>query len=184
MAEHIAMMTRTKKGYAVREYFREARDERDANQDTDAIINQFPELRLMREMLNTIADARMEAEHAKTLAAHAQQTALLAQKNALQMWQNQQWITIRQYVSMYRIERQLPEGHMRMAYGVWLTKYCRDRGYPVYDVAPVGVRWKQENQYPTWAIHETLPGWLSRREGQAPLHITEDGVYYGAEEAH
>jgi hypothetical protein len=102
----------------------------------------------------------------------------LAQSNALEALAGQQWVTIRQYVSIHHMVRQLPPGTYQQQYGRWLTGYCREKGLPIYKQQSEQY---QEWSYPVWAIQQTLHAWLGRRDAQGPitdLSIEDDGVWY------
>lgn len=109
-----------------------------------------------------------QAEHERAL--------IETQKLALEALAAQQWMTIRQYVAIHQMVRQLPPGTEQQQYGRWLAGYCQEQGLPIY---------KQESErykewtYPVWTIQQTLYGWLARRHGQGRitnLEIGEDGV--------
>ena len=76
---------------------------------------------------------------------------------------SQQWITIRQYVYKYGLDRQLPRNEASR-YGRYLTRYCHTKGIPVYDKpSPM---FGHENEYPENIIRTTLPRWFARRSAQ------------------
>src|SRR3990167_992469 len=79
MAEHISMMTRTKKGRQVREYFRNARDQRDAY-----AMNQMPRQLTSAQMFLAQAKAMVEIEERQEVIESrqgAQEAALAAIKD-------------------------------------------------------------------------------------------------------
>lgn len=83
---------------------------------------------------------------------------------------NQQWLTVRKYVFLHGLERQMPPSACK-AYGTFLTGYCLENGIPVDDQPVADRQWGKENSYYAEAIAKTLPGWLIRQYGQPPLAI-------------
>jgi prophage antirepressor-like protein len=120
-----------------------------------------PAIQMLIDMAIRLDEARSVADEAK---AQAQQ----AQDAAIQALHGQQWLTIRQYVAIYRLDRQLPKP-LQAQYGKWLTGYCLEKGLPVYENRSAN-GW-EEHTYPIWSIQTTLDTWLARRHGQAPLAI-------------
>ena len=88
-----------------------------------------------------------------------------AQQTALQAIHGQQWLTVRQYVAVFNLTRQLPPGTAQQQYGRYLTGYCQEHNLPVYKEKAIGI-WKEENTYWIKAIQNTIEGWLARRAGQ------------------
>lgn len=102
----------------------------------------------------------------------------IAQEQVSQTLAAQQWITIRQYVAIHKLEHQLPQGKEQQAYGRYLTGYCREKNLPIYKQQSDQY---QEWSYPVWIIQQTLHSWLGHRHGQTRFKIEDDGVWYHGE---
>lgn len=120
-----------------------------------------PAIQMLIEMAVRLDEARQIADDAKQQAQHAQDAAI-------QALHGQQWLTIQQYVAIYRLDRQLPPA-LQGPYGKWLTKYCLEKGLPVYQNR--SIKGWEEHTYPIWSIQTTLDTWLVRRHGQPPLAL-------------
>ena len=128
-------------------------------------VDRFPELQAIIQLVQSTAEAKLLAEKAQHTADEANAKARLA-------LHGQQWVTIRQYVSIYQLERQVPR-RLQQDYGRYLTGLCQQRGTPVY-LHRVVEGW-EEHTYPTTVIQETLGPWIGRRGGdQGTLHIVQD----------
>jgi prophage antirepressor-like protein len=128
-------------------------------------VDRFPELQAIIQLVQSTAEAKLLAEK-------AQQTADEANAKARLALHGQQWVTIRQYVSIYELEHQVPR-RLQQEYGRYLTGLCQQRGAPVY-LQRVVEGW-EENTYPITVIQETLGPWIGRRGGdQGNLHIVQD----------
>lgn len=120
-----------------------------------------PAIQMLIEMAVRLDEARQIADDAK-------QQAQQAQDAAIQALHGQQWLTIQQYVAIYRLDRQLPPA-LQAPYGKWLTGYCLEKGLPVYQHR--SIKGWEEHTYPIWSIQTTLDTWLARRHGQSPLAL-------------
>jgi phage anti-repressor protein len=175
-AKSIAMLSATEKGDEVRAYFIQC--ERIAlNQPAMPTVSD-PALQAILHQSKQIEAMVIGIDQARKHAAAAEEKAIIAQGLAHEAIMAQQWMTIRQYVFVHQINRQLPPGTEQQQYGRWLTGYCKERGYPLYK--------EQSDQYSEWkypvsVIQQTLYTWLARRNGQGPiqgLEIDDDGVWY------
>ena len=99
------------------------------------------------------------AQETRTIAQRAEAKAEAAANTAAVALDAQQWITIRQYVYKYGLDRQLPPV-LASRYGRYLTRHCNAKGIPVYDKpSPV---FGHENEYPENIIRTTLPRWFAQ----------------------
>lgn len=184
MAEHIAMMTRTTKGRDVREYFRRARDERDAGLPAsrgDVLVQMAEAYRHQERRLLEVEAAHQDyqrqllQQQADIIASQRQALDALtasAQANAKadQLAQEQAWMTIHQYVMHHTLEHQMPES-LQKSYATYLVGYCVQQGYRIYPQPVAYQRWDNENAYWIGAIKATLEPWLTRRYAQTTLHL-------------
>jgi hypothetical protein len=108
-----------------------------------------------------MAQLRAEQDRQRTQLLETQQTAIMALTG-------QQWVTIRQYVAIYDLHRQLPPSEQR-AYATYLKGVSLERGIPVYKANTADAAWPQENTYFAGLIHETLLPWLTMRQSQSIL---------------
>lgn len=154
-AKRIAMMASTEKGNEIRSYFLEC--ERRANS----------------AVLPTLHDPALQAILQLTvrLDATQHQLALVNAKAELAL-ANQAWLTIREYVYLEKLARQMPPSLCK-TFGVYLTNYCRENGVPIRDQPVADRHWKDEHSYHIEVIAQRLPGWLLRRNGQTTLSIVE-----------
>ncbi|HEY5871267.1 MAG TPA: hypothetical protein VI542_37805 [Candidatus Tectomicrobia bacterium] len=153
------MASSTEKGHEVRKYFLECEARWQDTQQRQLEDTDFPDLMAMHALVRAVADNRRQ------IAALSQQTEE-ANANALLAMRGQQWVTIRQYVTVHHLERQMPRG-LQQQYGRWLAGLCRERGIPVYFQR--SQEFDEEGTYWISVIEETLPGWLNRRNGQSGL---------------
>jgi prophage antirepressor-like protein len=112
--------------------------------------------------IQMLIDMAVHLDEARTLAAQANAKADLAMAS-------QQWLTIRQYVFLHQLERQMPDS-AKKAYGTWLTGHCLEKGIPVEDRGVGDRNYKTEHAYHAETISQTLPQWLMRREGQLDIY--------------
>ena len=137
-------------------------------------IDHHPDLRAIVQLAHGLAETRDGAAVAKAEAEQAKRAAAHAEAKAEQAIHGQAWVTIHQYVTIHRLEKQMPQSFQE-AYGRWLTRYCREQGYRVYPQPVAYQRWKDENTYYVETINATLPSWLSRRQGQGTLLMLPRG---------
>lgn len=90
-----------------------------------------------------------------------QKEILETKDQALLAIQSMQWVTIRQYVQIHQMQRQMPLSAQR-AYATWLSTYCQERGFAMYKAAKADKDWPYEKTYCIAVIGETLAGWLRR----------------------
>ena len=137
-------------------------------------IDHHPDLRAIVQLAHGLAETRDVATAAKAEAEQAKLAATQAVAKAEQAIHGQAWMTIYQYVTIHKLERQMPQP-VQEAYGRWLTRYCHEKGYRVYPQPVAYQRWKDENAYYVETINATLPGWLTRRQGQGTLIMLPGG---------
>lgn len=93
-----------------------------------------------------------------------------AEHKADTLYDDAQWVTVRQYIHANRGQLQavMPPS-VQNAYGRWLVAYCQAHNIPIYETKPVGQHWEKENQYPLAEIRATLGPWLTQRGNQLAL---------------
>ncbi len=185
-AKCIGMMSGTAKGDEVRAYFLTCerllleRDTPSAPQTRGDILVQLAEAyRAQEERLLEVETAQRE----QALQLIEQQSLLIttqaAQLAQLQATQHantkadlaltqQQWITLRQYVFVHDLARQLPPSLLN-EYGRFLTGYCLEKNIPISREQIADRPYESENSYHMGTIEATLPGWRLRREGHISL---------------
>lgn len=102
-----------------------------------------------------------------------QRSELETKEHALLAIHSMQWVTIRQYVQIYDLARQMPAPVQR-SYSIWLTTYCLDRGLAMYKAATADKQWPNEKTYCITAIQQTLPGWLQRHGNRDQSTLDEE----------
>src|SRR5262249_49600456 len=120
-------------------------------------------LKAIAEMAEGVAQARKRAEEAESQAKQANAKADLA-------LHNQQWLTIREYVYLYKLRPQFPDA-LHVEFGRYLTGYCLEKGVPVRNQGIGDRRYMSEHAYHVEVIHTLLPPWLTRHSGQASLRV-------------
>jgi phage anti-repressor protein len=183
MAEHIAMMTRTAKGREIREYFRKARDERDAAALAEDPVERYPQLRAIRELVTATATAQLTAERAEEHAKIAQAQAERAEKRAAEAEEIAREavsatgrMTIEAFILGNKLLPQFPgrlDAQGRRSWPVEVSRlkaYCQAHGWPILRVAVQGKEWPEENGYPIQAL-----SWLMRH----PTGATQLGLVKG-----
>lgn len=159
-AKHICMRSSTDKGHEIRRYFLACEKKWQSAQHRLLGDDEFPDLLAIMNLVRTVA------EHRRQMAALEERTEE-ANANSLLAMRGQQWVTIRQYVTIHHLQRQVPPS-LQQQYGRWLAGLCRERGIPVYIQRSQEY---EENTYWCSVIEETLPGWLGRRGGQSGLGL-------------
>ena len=189
MAEHIAMMTKTKKGREVREYFRQARDDRDAQLPATRgdILVQMAEAYRVQERRIVAIEADHQAQQNAIIASQAKaiealQQAARAEQKADLAFDNQNFWTVAEYVQYHDLRHQCPVSAYAEA-SRHLSQYCRRERLNYRDPAvlprriPVGERnWETEWGFHTSIYEAAFLPWLLRRQGQGHLQIVAPQV--------
>jgi len=136
-------------------------------------LSQLVETGRQQELKIKALEANQREQMATTII--ALQSSNEAKDLALQVMKNQAWVSIRQFVVMEHLERQMPEA-LQKEYARFLGQYCREHKYPIYDLPVAFQHWDNEHTYWGQAIRDTLPGWLMRRQGQASLQVIDGGM--------
>jgi hypothetical protein len=121
----------------------------------------FPELRAIIELVEGVAQARLVADEAKLGAARAEVKAEMA-------LQQQQWITIREYVYLHKLQHQFPD-KLWPEFGRYLVGYCQEKGIPVRNLGIIGKPYPSEHGYHVEVLEQLLGPWL-KRQYATPLH--------------
>jgi len=108
----------------------------------------------------------------------AKDTALEARDDAALALSSVLWVTIRQYVEMHQLHRQMPPTTQRN-YATWLTTYCLEHGSAMYKAETADKAWPHERTYSIAVLDKTLNAWLARRQGreQQDLETTHQQEY-------
>jgi phage anti-repressor protein len=155
MAEHIAMMTRTAQGRKIREYFRDARDQRDAAAMTDDPVERYPQLRAIRELVTATATAQWTAERAEERAQAAEVRAVRAETKADLALEDARYLAVEEFVMKNGLIHQYPESCWR-SMSNWLKHFCEDYGLEIRKTSVYGKKWNDENTYPWQAFSAFL----------------------------
>jgi ORF6N domain len=94
-------------------------------------------------------------------ALETKEAALEAKEAAIVAIQSMQWVTIRQYVEIYRLQHQMPQS-VQQRFATWLTHYCMEHNSAMYKAVTADRQWPNEKTYCIAIIQTTLPGWLKR----------------------
>ena len=130
---------------------------------TPRAVDAYPELKALMEVVEGLAEARQKAEAAELHAVQAEAKADIAMRQ-------QQWLTIREYVYLHKLQRQFPE-RLWIEFGRYLTGYCLEQGIPVRTQGIADRRYGTEHAYHVEIMHNLLPSWLQRHQGQAYLTL-------------
>jgi prophage antirepressor-like protein len=136
----------------------------------EAVTFHNPQTAMLIETLTRLDayEARQAEQQAALIALQSQ--TIQTQALTLRLLESQQWITIRAYVAVHDLDRQMPVSVQR-AYATWLGKYCLELGMPMYKAMTADVAWPEEKTYHAGTLQGTLAGWLARREAQPALAI-------------
>jgi hypothetical protein len=137
-----------------------------------ATLDAYPELRALAEQSRTIIALVTSAAENRALAEHANKVAEIATRKATLALDNQEWMTIREYVYVNKLARQMPPSLCKR-YGTYLTGYCIEQGIPVRSQGVVGQAWEKEHAYHVEIIGRTLSEWLCRYESQSSLKLIQ-----------
>lgn len=119
--------------------------------DPDALVNQYPELRAIRELLVTTAEARHAAEQAQATAHAAELRATRAETKADMALADAHRMTIEEFVCANGLLRQFPETTWA-AGAKWLGRFCGEWGLEIHKVPVPAKSWERENAYPIQAL--------------------------------
>ena len=169
-AKHVAMMSSANKGHEVREYFIAKEKELTALTSPAARLERYPELKAIVELVQSTAEARTIAEHAKHEAEEAKAEAAQANANAHRALDTQAFLTIAEYVYIEKLSTKIYKSDYR-ACSDMLRAYCMDNAIPFRKVSVGGKSWEDEFAFHVSVYAEVIPGWLKRRYAQATLHI-------------
>jgi phage anti-repressor protein len=170
--KHVAMMSGSPKGFEVREYFIACEAALLAQPETEgSLLVRMAQAYERQE--RAILALRAEQDHQKDILLATQEKTIHAFGLALTAIHGQQWLTIRQYVAIHKLERQLPLEDQRR-YARVLGDYCFANGCPMYKALTVDVLWPEEKTYFVGAIDTTLPPWLAQRNGQVGFMVQGD----------
>jgi len=162
-AKQVAMMSSATKGHEVRLWFIQKEKELAALQHgRPAAVDQFPELKAIVELAESVAKTRLELQQMSMRVEQANTKADLALEDA-------QRRTLEEFIGKNGLLRQFPR-HSFQAYGKWLTDFCREHGLVVQKSQVYNQSWSHENAYPlaaltAWLRHET------RKPRQAQLSV-------------
>jgi hypothetical protein len=159
-AKHIGMLSNTDRGSQVREYFLEC-ERRLQSTRTGLPTLHDPKLQMLLEAIVRMDAIEQQLQVASREAADAKDLAT-------GIMRTQAWMTIRQYVFVHDLTRQMPL-HVQQEYARWLGGYCLEHGYPMYKALTADRAWHDERTYYVGAIHDTLAGWLKRQGSSLAL---------------
>jgi phage anti-repressor protein len=161
-AKHIGMLSNTDKGRQVREYFLACEKAVTmARTRPHDVVDLFPELKAIQELVVSVARYRQEQEALRAAQARTQAVADKAVELSHLALRGQHWLTIRQYVFLHDLQRQMPLS-VQQDYARWLGGYCLERDIAMYKAQTADRAWHDERTYAASAIDATLPGWLKR----------------------
>jgi len=142
-------------------------------------IDLYPELQMLVQMAEGLAEAKhaaalaqQHAVEAKQAAADARIEAIQAQAKADVALAQQQWMTIREYVYLYQLHRQFPPSQWA-AFGSYLTGYCFQQGIPVRKQMIADRGHGTENAYHAETLHVRLHEWLLSQGRQGTFGAVE-----------
>ena len=173
------MTSRTPRGREARDYFIEVDKryhQRDEVSEGDTLVRMAMAYRDQQKRI-ALLEAKQRQEQIELLQAQGdiiknqkdvielQKGVIEAKDMALTAIQSMQWVTIRQYVEIYGMHRQMHLS-MQRSYATWLSTYCLERNLAMYKAATADKSWPYEKTYCIAAIQETLPGWLKRYGGE------------------
>jgi prophage antirepressor-like protein len=137
-------------------------------------LDSYPELRAIRDLAISTAEARLKAEQAEERAIRAEAKADMALDETHRM-------TIEEFVCRNGLLRQFP-AHTWPAAARWLGRFCLEWNLKTDPVPTPWKSWKDEKRYPLQALHAWVHD-ATRKAGQLRITgIEEDGVHYGEDE--
>jgi phage anti-repressor protein len=174
-AKHVAMMSGSAKGYEIREYFIACEKAlREAPATRGDLLVEMAEA--YRRQERKILALETEQAGQKDLLIATQQQAIAALEMGNLALRGQQWLTIRQYVFLYKTDLHagIFPSTVQKAYARYLRQYCFEHAIPTYTALTVDVAWPDEKTYPMQTIAETLGPWLQRQQGPHLFAVLPD----------